>query len=304
MNLYDYKNLFLRYLAMKPDLEIDLLRTFLAVAETNNFTQAAQRLHRVQSAVSTQIRKLEAVTGNLLFDRGRGRRVALTEAGEILAGYARRILALNEDALSDLGHAAIAGKVRLGTTDTYAYCYLPRLLSLFVQANPKVELEVCCQHSRLLLEALDKEQIDVALLTKQAQRSDGIIVRREPLVWTVARGYTVYEQTPLPVAFMPVGCAFRAAALPALDGIGRPWRMAFTSVSPSGVQAAVAAGLAVTVFPQGTLQPSLRRLGSEQGFPSLPTIDIVLHKRNGSLSRAVCKLIDDILLDLGTNMPP
>lgn len=284
---------------MKPDLDIDLLRAFLAVADSASFTLASQRLGRVQSAVSAQIKKLEQAVGAEVFSRGRGRSVTLTGPGEALVVYARRMLALNEEALAAVGERSVQGKVRLGTTDTYALNYLPQVLALFTQANPGVELEVFCRISSSLLEALDRDEIDLALITRQAHRNDGVLVRREALTWAVGRDHTPQSQDPLPLAFMPPGCAFRAAALPALDRIGRPWRLAFHSEGPAGVRAAVVAGLAVTVLPGSTLGPGIVALGEGDGFPPLPQIEIAVHRNPRSASPAVTRLIEDIAANLG-----
>ena len=284
---------------MKPDLDIDLLRAFLAVADTSSFTAASQRLGRVQSAVSAQIKKLEQAVGAEVFSRGRGRGVALTGPGDALAVYARRMLALNEEALAAIGQRSIHGKVRLGTTDTYAQSYLPQVLSLFTHANPGVELEVFCRNSSELLGALDRDEIDLALVTQQPDRSDGVLVRREPLAWAVARDHGPQNEAPLPLAFMPEGCAFRAAALSALNREGRPWRLAFHSEGPAGVRAAVLAGLAVTVLPRSTLGPALAPLGEQDGFPELASIEIAVHRNPKARSSAVTKLTEDIAANLG-----
>lgn len=284
---------------MKPDLDIDLLRAFLSVADTSSFTAASQRLGRVQSAVSAQIKKLELAVGVEVFSRGRGRSVTLTGPGEELAVYARRMLALNDEALAAVGQRSIQGKVRLGTTDTYAQNYLPQVLSLFSQANPGVELEVFCRTSSSLLEALDRDEIDLTLVTRQADRSDGLLVRREPLSWAVSRDHSPQDQDPLPLAFMPQGCAFRAAALSALEKTARPWRLAFHSEGPAGVRAAVLAGLAVTVLPRSTQGPGIVELGERDGFPALPNIQIVIHRNPKSSSPAVQRLIEDIAANLG-----
>jgi DNA-binding transcriptional LysR family regulator len=285
---------------MQLDLEPDLLRSFLAVAETESFTQAAGRLNRVQSAVSSQIMKLEDIVGQKLFARGRGRGVALTPAGDSLIGYARRILALNAEALAELGPKALSGPLSLGTTDTYAQCYLPPVLTLFAQANPKVQLEVRSAASRALLAALDSGALDLALVTRQPDRDDGLLLRREALVWVAARGHEPQKKDPLPLAFMPQGCAFRATGLPALDRSGRAWRMAFSSEGPAGVRAAVTAGLAVTVLPRSTLGPALEDLTGSAGFPALPSIDIMIHWRAGAAPPALTRLVDDIFAELGS----
>jgi len=288
-------------MASLPNLDIDLLRAFVAVAETGSFTRAAGHLGRVQSAVSMQVKRLEEVAGQRLFDRSR-RKVALSPDGEVLLGYARRMLALNQAALSDLGQAAVAGRVRLGTADTAAY-FLPGILARFAQALPRVQLEVRCDRSWHLLDALDAGELDLALVTQQGDRRGGQALRREPLVWASARGQAAHETDPLPLAVFAPGCAYRAAAMDALDLAGRDWRVAYSSTSVAGVQAAAMTGFAVGVLPQSTLLKGMRVLGEADGLPPLPDYAITLHAAPGHAAPGnqpapVARLAEDIAAQL------
>ncbi len=288
-------------MAALPSLNIDLLRAFVAVAETGSFTRAAGRLGRVQSAVSMQVKRLEEVAGSRLFDRSR-RRVALSEDGEVLLGYARRMLALNQAALSDLGQAAVAGRVRLGSADTAAY-FLPGILARFARAYPRVQLEVRCDRSWHLLDALDAGDLDLALVTQQGDRGGGRALRREPLVWASARGQAAHETDPIALAVFAPGCAYRAAAMDALDRAGRRWRVAYSSTSVAGVQAAAMTGLAVGVLPQSTLLKGMRVLGVAEGLPPLADYAITLHAAPGHASPGsqpapVARLAEDIAAQL------
>ncbi len=283
-------------MSVASNLDIDLLRAFVAVAETGSFTRAAGRLGRVQSAVSMQVKRLEEVAGSRLFDRSR-RRVALSEDGEVLLGYARRMLSLNEAALTDLGQAAFEGRLRLGAADTAAY-FLAGILSRFARAYPRVQLEVRCDRSWHLLDALDGGGIDLALVTQQGAHGGGRVLRREPLVWASSRGQSVHEADPLPLAVFAQGCAYRAAAMGALDGIGRRWRIAYSSTSVAGVQAAAMTGLAIGVLPQSTLLKGMRVLGPEDGVPPLPDYAITLHEPPGTRAPPAARLADDIAAQL------
>ena len=279
-----------------PNLDIDLLRAFVAVAETGSFTRAAGRLGRVQSAVSMQVKRLEEVAGQRLFDRSR-RKVALSPDGEVLLGYARRMLALNQAALSDLGQSAVAGTVRLGSADTAAY-FLPGILARFARAYPRVQLEVHCDRSWHLLDVLDAGELDLALVTQQGERVGGRTLRREPLVWASARGQAAHELDPLPLAVFAQGCAYRAAAMDALDRAGRRWRVAYSSTSVAGVQAAAMTGLAVGVLPQSTLLKGMRVLGEDDHLPPLTGYAITLHARAGAQPAPAARLADDIAAQL------
>ncbi len=281
---------------MESDLDMELLRAFVVVSETGSFTRAAQRLGRVQSAVSMQIKRLEAATGRVLFTRGH-RRVELAPDGEILLGYARRILGLSEQALAELGQSAQVGAVRLGTADTAAV-FLPGVLGRFAQACPGVQMEVTCDRSWHLLDALEAGELDLALATQACGRDSGQAIRREPLVWATAAGHLAHEEKPLPLALFSQGCAYRQAAMVALDGAGRAWRNAYNSVNLEGVRAAVRAGIAVAVLPQSTLEPGMRVLGVAEGFPLLPDYEIMLYRRPGEENAPAARLAEEIVQGL------
>lgn len=278
---------------MKRDLDLDLLRSFAAVAETKSFTRAAERLGRVQSAVSMQVKRLEDVVGSKLFHRTR-RDVRLTPNGVVLLHHAQRMLRLNDQVLADFGRQAIGGRVRLGTTDT-TMCFMPAVLSRFAQSYPLIELEVRCDRSWEALDALEAGEVDLALVTQPCGRDGGRVVRRESLMWAVSRDSVVDEQDPVPLAIFAPGCIYREAALKALAATGRNWRHAYNSPSRDGLDVAVAAGLAVTIVPEGALAPGLRVLGPEQGYPLLPAIEILLYRPAGAGSAAVATLAEVIV---------
>ncbi len=283
-------------MAIKPNLDLDLLRGFVAVAETGSFTRVAGRLGRVQSAVSMQIKRLEEVAGSRLFERSK-RKVTLSEEGEVLLGYARRMLALNHEALSDLGRTSVEGTVRLGSADTAAY-FLPGILARFASAYPLVQVELRCDRSWHVLDALDAGEVDLALVTQQGARRGGQSVRREPLAWASARGHAVYQTDPVPLALFAQGCAYRKAAMRVLDAADRKWRIAYSSTSVTGIQAAAMTGLAIGVLPQSTLVNGMRALGPEAGLPPLPDYEMTLHTRPGTAPGPVTHLADDILAQL------
>jgi DNA-binding transcriptional LysR family regulator len=263
---------------MRPDLDIDLLRSFAAVADAKQFTLAAERLNRTQSAVSMQIQRLESAVATKLFHRGR-RQVRLTSDGEKLRAYAHRMLRLNDEALAAFGQAALQGRIRFAATDT-SMCYLPPVLSRFAESYPLIELEIDCKRSWDALEALDAGEHDLALVTQSRGRPDGEVVRREPLVWAAARGSAAGTVDPLPLALFGKGCIYREAATDALDKSGRKWRHAYDSPSRDGLAVAVSAGLAVTIVPQSAMPANWMPLGAEEGFPALPEIEIQLYLRH------------------------
>ncbi len=283
---------------MRANLDIDQLRAFLEVAETGSFTRAAERLNRVQSGVSMQIKRLEEMVGYRLFDRD-GRKVRLTDQGMLLLGYARRMLSLQEEALAYLQAPGFDGAVRLGASDVASYL-LPDLLARFALAYPRLQFEIRCDRSWHLLDALEDDELDLALVTQHRERPAGYLVRQEPLVWAVARDSRAHERDPLPLAMFGPGCIYREAALKALDGCDRSWRLVYSSASPAGLRPAVDAGLAVTTVVPSMLGPELHVLGSEEGFPPLPEVRTTLHLQ-ARPSPAVAQLARDII---GSSGPP
>lgn len=286
---------------MSADLEIDLLRTFVAVAETKSFTRAAGRLHRVQSAVSMQIRRLEEIVGTKLLDRTR-RAVGLTPDGSVLLRHARHMLQLNEEALADFGKSTVQGRVRFGMTDTSMY-FLPPILARFAESHPLVELEFRSDRSWESLDALEAGEIDIALVTQPCGRNGGRVVRREALVWAAAQGSAADRQDPLPLALFGPGCVYRQAALDALDRLGRRWRHAYNSASRDGRDSAVMAGLAVTVVPESAMTKDLRVLDRRQGFPKLPPIEVLLFLATNEPSAPVAALAKAVIDTLGVKRP-
>ena len=266
---------------MSAQLDPDLLRTFVAIIDAGGFTAAAQ-VHRTQSAVSMQVRRLETLLDRALFQR-EGRGVQLTPDGEALLGYARRLLKLHDEALAVLARPDLSGLVRLGTPDDYVGRFLPDILVRFARAFPRVQVEVHCEPSVNLRRLLAEDRLDLALITCTPGAETGEVLRREPTVWATAERHLAHEDEPLPLALFQAGCPFRDWALAGLSGLGRPYRIAYTSASISGVLAAVTAGLAVTVLGRSVLPAGVRPLGAAEGFPPLPPASITLH-HDGSVS--------------------
>ncbi len=276
-------------------LDLTLLQAFSAVVDSGSFTRAAVYLCRTQSAVSMQLRKLEVLTGHQLLQRD-NRKIRLTEEGEVLLGFARRMIRLNEEALAALDQPFAEGHVRLGMPDDYAQSFLPSVLTRFAHAYPRVQLEVIGALSGDLLDRVEAGDLDVALITRQPNRRRGKIVRRERLVWAGSRQHMAHQEAPLPLALFPDGCVFREHALAALETAGTPWRVAYCSQSFAGGRLAVSGGLAVTVLAQSMVPPEWRTYGKEEGFPLLPEFEIALHRASGKLPHAA-KLLEEQLIE-------
>jgi DNA-binding transcriptional LysR family regulator len=282
-----------------PDLEPELLRAFLVVAQRLSFTSAAAALNRTQSAVSGQIKRLEASLGATLFERTTTR-VALTPAGEGFVDYARRILQLGEEAVRRVHQHDVEGRVRLGVMDDYGAVILPPVLKTFSDAYPDVEIVMETGLTSGMVHRLARDFDLVIAMHGLAERS-GEQLRREKALWAGPPNLDPRTLDPLPVALYPVGCLFRKWALEALDRSHLRWRLAFVSHSLAAVEAIASQGLAVTVVKAGTFPKSLVPLGSKHGLPPLPRADIRLHRAPG-LSAAGNFLAEHIRRQLETTI--
>ncbi len=274
-----------------PVLDPDLLRAFVAVADQRSFTRAATALNRTQSAISMQIKRLEQRLQVALFHRTRAN-VEVSAAGEGLLGYARRILALNDEAVGRLAERRVAGVVRLGVMDDYGQSIVPPILAGFAADYPLIHIEMETGLTSAMPAQLG-ERFDLVIAMHPAGSGNGEFLRREQAVWAVSPHRAVEELDPLPVALYPPGCLFRKWAADALDAASRPWRLAFVSHSSAVVEAVAAQGLAVTVVKAGTFPAALRPLSAREGMPPLPAADICLH-RAASLSPAAALLADHL----------
>lgn len=260
---------------MRNSIEADLLQTFVAISDTGSFTDAGRRVHRTQSAVSMQVKRLEDLLGRSLFSRD-GRSVQLTRDGEILLGHARRILKVHQEALAAFDGGGLQGRVTLGSRDEDAATILPAVLSRFAETHCCVHVEVVCDRTPTLLQRLANDEIDMAVVSEGYGAVGATLLAREPVVWVVAERHCVHERDPVPLALYHPGCRVRQWAIEALAKAGRAYSLAYTSVSLSAIQAAVRAGLAVSALPRNTVQQGFRILGEADGFPPLPSHDSLL----------------------------
>lgn len=274
--------------------DLDLLRTFVAVVDNAGFTRAAERVGRTQSTISLQIKKLEGSLGKRVFERD-GRELLLTPDGEILLHYARQLLHLADEARSRLLEPEVEGLVRIGTPEDFATVYLPAILAEFASAHPLVALEINCNFSFNLLEGFSRGEYDIVLVKREPQGpAGGIAVWRDVLVWVGGPKLVLDPTGPIPLALAPAPDVYRKRALAALQDAKRDSRIVYTSPSSEGLQAAVRAGLAVTVLSKDMVPQGLMILGSEHGLPPMPDTEIALYRAPGALSRAAQLLAEHI----------
>jgi len=279
------------------DLEIQSLKSFVAVAETGGFTTAAPRVHRSQSAVSMHIKKLEEALGTSLLERTT-RGVSLTTQGEALLAHARRMLEIHDQALLQLKEMIVEGNVRIGVMDDYATHILPPVFARFERAYPNIILEVTTGMTKDLLRRLG-EDFDLVLATQPLGTGKGKVLRQEKTCWAFSATRTLPENAIVPLAVLERGNLFRKWAMESLDNAGIPWRVVFTSSSISAMEAAAEAGIAVTVVKKGTARKGLRLLDRRHGFPDLPTSEIALYKAADVTTSAAHQLSLHLERELG-----
>jgi DNA-binding transcriptional LysR family regulator len=283
---------------MAQMLDIDQLRTFVAIAETGSFTRAGDVVHKTQSAVSMQMKRLEERVGRSVFERD-GRTPRLTEDGERLLDYARRIVRLSRECMTTFAESELVGRVRFGLPDDYAERYLPELLASFSRSNPRAEVTVLCEPTSVLVERMRAGELDLAIITHVDGHGSSEVVRAEQLLWVTSARHDVHEETSLPLALGPPTCIWRHAAIDALEGAGRPFRILYVSGFSPAVAAAVLAGLAVAVLPESAVRSGMRILGARDGFPPLPFCRIGLMQGRVEGNKPAEALADQIRRSLG-----
>lgn len=253
---------------MSSPLDLDQLQTFVAIADSGSFTRAADAVFKTQSAVSMQMKRLEDKVGKPLFQRD-GRSNKLTENGEQLLIYARKLLRLNRETLAAFDDQSLEGHIRIGTPDDYAERFLPEIMARFSRSNPRVELSVVCEPSVNLDEMIKRGELDLALVTQGDKLSRSEVVRTEPLHWVTSANHSIHKENIVPLAVGRSDCWWRKEALRLLDDAGRDYRILFTSWSAMVLAASVLSGLTVSVLPDCALRPGMRILNQTDGFTSL-----------------------------------
>ncbi|MFJ5773060.1 LysR substrate-binding domain-containing protein [Streptomyces sp. NPDC093094] len=251
------------------------LRTFLAVAQNLSFTQAARRLGLRQSTVSQHVRRLEDATGRTLFTRDT-HSVELTEDGEAMLGFARRILQVHEQATAFFTGTRLRGRLRFGASEDFVLTRLPEILERFRHDHPEVDLELTVELSGTLHEQLTAGKLDLVLAKRRAEDTRGQLVWHDRLVWIGAERLRLDPDRPVPLIVYPPPGITRAMALEALQREGREWRVACTSGSLNGLIAAARAGLGVMAHSRGLIPPGLVRVPDRAGLPPLGKVDFVL----------------------------
>jgi len=270
-------------------LDLDTLRTFVVAHDCGGFGEAASRLGRTPSAVSLQMKRLQESVGAPLF-RKDGRGVALTDAGDITLRYARRMLELNDELLHTIQGASLTGSVRLGCAQDFAETVLPVVLAKFSKLYPLVVIEVRIDGNAALVEALEKDQLDIALTLGQAERPTAQVLKEIELVWIASPDFQPRDDQPLPMVLFGPQCAFRQEAIGRLEQAGRSWRIAAISPSLAGLWASALGGLGITARSSLGVPKNLTFDARLFGLPSLKSFPITLHTCADRPSESVDRL--------------
>ena len=271
-----------------------LLRTFVAVAESGSFTQAGIVLSLSQPTVSQHVRKLEAAAGRILVARDT-RSVALTDNGEAMLGFARSILAAQDDAMSYFTGSAMRGRLRFGAADDLALTQLPGILRDFRQLYPQINLELTVSQSPALFRKLSAAQLDLIFIKQDPGSPEGKLVRRDRMVWVGHKSVTVDPAMPVPLIVYQSPSLSRSYAIRSLESVGRTWRITCNVREVNGVLAAVRAGIGIAVFPQSLIPTDLAQVSASVGLPELGDIDFALLDNPGAARGPVEALMDAIL---------
>lgn len=284
------------------DLQLDWLKCFVAVVDAGSLSGAVTQVHRSQSAVSMQIKKLETALDCQLLVRG-PRHHQLTSEGQLLLGYARRMLDLHAETQAAFHREELTGRIRLGVPDDYAARYLTPVLKQFAPNFGAVEIELYCEQSTSLIPRVASGDLDLALVSRDSPRH-GTLLFHEPMVWVGDAQFQVWRRDPLPIAVYEDASLAKRCALRSLALQGRRFKVVYNSSSLAGQIAAVESGLAVAVLTQCSAPSQLKILGSAQGLGPLEPMEVAVFRSRGSRgSRAVDSLHELLIRTLRLSAP-
>lgn len=275
-------------------MNLELLRTFIAVAEGESFTAATKRRHLTQSTVSHQIRRLEESLGQQLLHRTT-RSCRLTDDGDVLYQYAKKIIQLCDELESRFKEKPLQGHIHFAAPEDYLSLPFSRVLARFARVQKDVEIEIKVGLSNNIRPEVESGDIDLAILTQIPPTGEGIPLYREQLVWLASKDFQMPANGSIPLALVPPPCLYRKTALTALEDAGISWQIALSCHSHEAIKAAVESGLAVTVLTEKDLRPGMRILDERDGFPRLGQSEISLHQAPDLTNEAAQQLIQQII---------
>jgi DNA-binding transcriptional LysR family regulator len=272
------------------NFDIDCLRSFLVIADTMNFSRAAETVGRSQSTISQQVAKLETQVGKALLTRRKGRVLELTSEGGKLVQYARKILQLNDEAYASMSDDVLTGFVRLGVPLDFFGRDFTTWLARFKNRNPMVGLEIEANQSENLMKRSMRGEFDLAFFKQETGAKNGTVALREQLVWVSGPNYSGDDNQSVPLILFPEGCAYRRFAIAALKNHTRAWHLSFVSPSFECLKSAAVEGMGITVLARALVAPPLRIVRHGMRLPQLPTVELVYSHGRRSNSRVVSEL--------------
>lgn len=278
---------------MKPTLDSDLLRTFVAVADAGNFTRAAVQAGRTQSAVSMQMKKLEDMVGDSLFERG-SRGVALTRRGGELIVNARRIVSLLDETAAAMLAAPLGGPVRIGIPEEYGHAILSRALGAFAKRHPQVDITVRYAQSGAQIAALAAGELDLAVVFEWQDLTGGEVLMHDPTVWVTSELHRMHEERPVPIALYNRAGWCKDFAIKSLEQRGFAYRVAFTSDTNGGLRLAVTSGLAIAPISRSNVPAGCRELTAADGFGDIDSSNVVLRRNPNASGEAIASMEEAI----------
>lgn len=276
------------------DLQIDWLKCFVAVVDAGSLSAAAPQVHRSQSAISMQLKKLEAALGCQLLLRG-PRQHQITPQGQLLLGYARRMLDVHGQVQAAFHGEELTGRIRLGVPDDYAARYLTPVLRRFAPHHGAVEIELICEQSTALIPRVERGDLDLALVSRDHPRH-GTLLFHEPMVWVGADSFQLWRRDPLPIAVYEDASLARRSAIHSLALQGRRYKVVYNSSSLAGQIAAVESGLAVAVLTQCSAPAHLRILGRDEGLGPLEPMEVAVYRSRASHGAKAVDSLHDLLI--------
>jgi DNA-binding transcriptional LysR family regulator len=273
-------------MAFAMQLDSDLLRTFVAISESGNFTKAADRVGRTQSAVSMQMKRLETIVGEALFERG-SRGVSLTRKGSELLGSARRIVSLLDDTVSQLSAPPLDGPVKIGLPEEYGDSMLTQALAAFAKRHQQVQVSANYGSSSSNLARLRKRELDLAIVFEWSDPAEGEVLMRDPTVWVMSERHDLLAEKPVPVALYENSAWCIDFAIKSLERMKLDYRIAYRSATTSGLRLAVRSGFAIAPVSRSNIPAGCRELTARDGFGDIDKSNVVLHRNPKSRALAV-----------------
>ena len=270
------------------NLDLDTLRTFAVAHSRGGLAQAAEHLGRTPSAISLQMKRLQDDLGVTIFVK-RGRRLGLTENGEVVLAYARRILALNDELLETTQRAGISGAIRIGAPQDFA-SVLPEVLAHFASLYPRMQIELLIEGNASLLEAVRSARIELAAIIGGDGTGAGETIGHLEIGWIASASFNPREGQPLPLAVLGPKCAFRRCAIERLGAADIAYRIAASSPSLDGLWAALRGGLGVTARTALNLPEGLAFDRVLHGLPVLGSLPVIVHRNAGAKGAAVDRM--------------